>query len=51
LPRHIFFAPEGKKEEIEDGVDQFNDSYARNTSPDELKDVSILNQVENTDPC
>ncbi|KAB8068426.1 ATP dependent DNA ligase domain-containing protein [Aspergillus leporis] len=38
-PKHIFFAPEGKKEEIEDGVDQFNDSYARNTSPDELKDT------------
>ncbi|KAF5865704.1 DNA ligase (ATP) [Aspergillus alliaceus] len=38
-PRHIFFATEGKQEEIAASVDQFNDSYARNTTSDELRDI------------
>lgn len=35
----MFFTTKGKQEEIESNIDQFNDSYARDTTVDELKDV------------
>lgn len=35
----MFFTTEGKQEETESNIDQFNDSYARDTTVDELKDV------------
>ncbi|KAB8266860.1 DNA ligase 4 [Aspergillus minisclerotigenes] len=38
-PRHVFFATQDKKEEIAASVDRFNDSYARNTTNDELKEI------------
>lgn len=37
--RHVFFMPEGKEEEVTANVDKFGDSYARDTTVDELKDV------------
>ncbi|KAE8353016.1 DNA ligase 4 [Aspergillus coremiiformis] len=47
-PRHIFFATEDKKEEIASSVDRFQDSYARNTTSDELRE--ILKQMGKDDP-
>lgn len=35
----MFFITEGNREEIESNIDQYNDSYARDTTKDELKDV------------
>ncbi|KAJ5101780.1 Nucleic acid-binding OB-fold-containing protein [Penicillium alfredii] len=43
-PRHMFFVMEDKKDEITGNVDLFMDSYARDTTVDELKD--ILKQME-----
>ncbi|KAJ5140020.1 Nucleic acid-binding OB-fold [Penicillium atrosanguineum] len=45
-PRHMFFIMEDRDEEININVDPFNDSYARDTHVDELKE--ILNQMEIT---
>ncbi|KAI2728363.1 hypothetical protein CBS147354_2283 [Penicillium roqueforti] len=38
-PRHMFFMTEDKEEEVTANVDKFMDSYARDTTVDELKDV------------
>ena len=35
----MFFTPPDKQDEIAASMDQFNDSYARDTSVDELDDV------------
>lgn len=37
--RHMFFMTQGKEEEVTANTDQFMDSYARDTTVDELKDV------------
>ena len=37
--RHLFFALEDKQADTELNVDQFKDSYARDVSVEELKDV------------
>src|SRR5699024_10952129 len=37
--RHMFFMTANKEEEVESNIDQFNDSYARNTTAKELKDI------------
>ncbi|CAL5871082.1 uncharacterized protein PFLUO_LOCUS5328 [Penicillium psychrofluorescens] len=42
--RHMFFMTQGKEEEVTANTDQFMDSYARDTTVDELKD--ILKQME-----
>ena len=42
ISRHMFFTTAGKQEEVDSNVDQFNDSYTRNTTTDELKDVSTI---------
>ncbi|KAJ5677992.1 Nucleic acid-binding OB-fold [Penicillium maclennaniae] len=39
-PRHMFFVMEGRDEDIIINVDPFDDSYARDTSVDELKEVN-----------
>ncbi|KAL4866354.1 hypothetical protein BDV12DRAFT_173099 [Aspergillus spectabilis] len=38
-PRHMFFTTKDKEEEIASNLDQFNDSYARNTTVEELRDL------------
>ncbi|KIX08569.1 uncharacterized protein Z518_03225 [Rhinocladiella mackenziei CBS 650.93] len=38
LERHLFFVPEGMKERWADNADEFGDSYARDTSIDELRE-------------
>lgn len=35
----MFFTTDGRREEIESNIDQYNDSYARDTTKDELKEV------------
>lgn len=37
--RHMFFVTEDREDEITANVDKFADSYARDTTMDELKDV------------
>lgn len=37
--RHMFFMTEDKEEEVAANVDKFMDSYARDTTVNELKDV------------
>lgn len=37
--RHMFFMTANKEEEVESTLDQFNDSYARDTTANELKDI------------
>lgn len=37
--RHMFFTMEGREDDIKANVDQFSDSYARDTNVDELKEV------------
>jgi DNA ligase-4 len=37
IERHLFLIPEGDREQYKDNVDRFGDSYARDTSVDELK--------------
>jgi hypothetical protein len=37
--RHMFFMTEEKEEEVAANVDKFMDSYARDTTVNELKDV------------
>ena len=37
IERHLFFIAQGDRERYEDNVDKFGDSYARDTSVDELK--------------
>ena len=39
LYRHMFFTVEGREDEIRMNVDQFSDSFARDTDADELKEV------------
>ena len=39
MERHLFFMAEGEREEYENNVDEFGDSYARDTSLEELKVV------------
>jgi DNA ligase-4 len=43
--RHMFFIKDDQQDEIEDNVDKFNDSYARDTTVEELKEVSCSLQV------
>ncbi|KAJ5945809.1 Nucleic acid-binding OB-fold [Penicillium verhagenii] len=43
-PKHMFFIMEDRDHEIEINVDQFSDSYARDTNVEELKE--ILNNME-----
>ncbi|KAJ5558531.1 Nucleic acid-binding OB-fold [Penicillium sp. DV-2018c] len=38
-PKHMFFMTEDKEEEVAANVDRFNDSYARDTNIDELKEI------------
>ncbi|XP_077660996.1 DNA ligase (ATP) DNL4 [Aspergillus fumigatus Af293] len=38
-PRHMFFATPGKHDEVASNVDQFGDSYARDTTSEELSDI------------
>ena len=38
----MFFTTACKQEEVDSNIDQFNDSYTRNTTTDELKDVSTI---------
>ncbi|EZF31887.1 DNA ligase 4 [Trichophyton interdigitale MR816] len=38
-PRHMFFTKEDQKEEISNNVDQYDDSFARNTSIAELTEI------------
>ncbi|KAL2829967.1 ATP dependent DNA ligase domain-containing protein [Aspergillus cavernicola] len=45
-PRHMFFTTPDKKEEISSNMDQFNDSYARDTTVEELQD--LLKQMGKT---
>lgn len=35
----MFFTTECKQEEIESNIDQYNDSFARDTTKDELREV------------
>lgn len=37
----MYFAKEDEKEEIASNVDKYSDSYARDTSPSELKEVNF----------
>lgn len=37
--RHMFFMTANKEEEVGSNLDQFNDSYARDTTANELKDI------------
>lgn len=37
--RHMFFMTANKQEEVKSNLDQFNDSYARDTTAKELKDI------------
>lgn len=37
--RHMFFTKEDQREEIENNVDRYMDSYARDTTVVELKEV------------
>lgn len=41
----MFFTMAGRQEEIESSLDHFGDSYARDTTKDELKDVCIANYI------
>ncbi|KAE8146821.1 ATP dependent DNA ligase domain-containing protein [Aspergillus avenaceus] len=38
-PRHTFYATQDRQEQIAESIDQFNDSYARNTTIDELRNI------------
>ena len=38
-PRHMFFTREERRDEIADNVDVYNDSYARDVTPEELKTI------------
>lgn len=40
--RHMFFTMEDQDEDIKLNVDQFMDSYARDTTVDELKEVCLF---------
>lgn len=40
--RHMFFTMEDQDEDIKLNVDQFMDSYARDTTVDELKEVCLI---------
>lgn len=42
--RHMFFTMEDQDEDIKLNVDQFMDSYARDTTVDELKEVTSLSE-------
>ncbi|RDW62969.1 DNA ligase (ATP) DNL4 [Aspergillus mulundensis] len=44
-PRHMFFTTKDKEEIVAGSLDQFNDSYTRNTSIDELR--TLLDQMAN----
>ncbi|KAL4785557.1 hypothetical protein BJX76DRAFT_355949 [Aspergillus varians] len=45
-PRHMFFTTKDKEETILNNLDQFNDSYARDTTIEELRD--LLEQMGKT---
>ncbi|KAJ5120654.1 Nucleic acid-binding OB-fold [Penicillium bovifimosum] len=45
-PKHMFFMTEDKEEEVAANVDKFNDSYARDTNIDELRE--IFKQMDQT---
>ncbi|KAE8556040.1 hypothetical protein EYB25_000739 [Talaromyces marneffei] len=38
-PRHMFFTTEDRRGEIDDNVDVYNDSYARDVTPEELRTI------------
>lgn len=38
-PRHMFFTTEERRDEIADNVDVYNDSYARDVTPEELRTI------------
>jgi DNA ligase-4 len=38
-PRHMFFTTDERREEIADNVDVYNDSYARDVTPEELRTI------------
>ncbi|KAF7720307.1 DNA ligase [Penicillium ucsense] len=38
-PRHLFFGLEGYEEEIKSNIDRFSDSYARDITVDELREI------------
>ncbi|THC97927.1 hypothetical protein EYZ11_002564 [Aspergillus tanneri] len=46
-PRHMFYATPEKQEEVSANVDQFNDSYARNTTREELNEIlEKMNEID-----
>ncbi|OCT45099.1 DNA ligase 4 [Cladophialophora carrionii] len=45
--RHLFFVPEEMKDRFEGNVDEYGDSYARDTSEDELRE--IMNKMGTVD--
>ncbi|KAL2011562.1 hypothetical protein VTN00DRAFT_4280 [Thermoascus crustaceus] len=50
-PRHMFFTKEDQREEIENNVDRYMDSYARDTTVAELKEIfNRMDTVDNVDP-
>ncbi|KAL3464202.1 hypothetical protein BJX64DRAFT_286626 [Aspergillus heterothallicus] len=38
-PRHMFYTTEGKEKEVAGNIDQYNDSYTRDTTLEELRDL------------
>lgn len=46
----MFFATPGKHDEVASNVDQFGDSYARDTTSEELSDVRFPHDVS-LNPC
>lgn len=46
----MFFTMEDRDEEIAIHVDQYSDSYARDTNPDELKEVRWSDHINHSTP-
>lgn len=41
LDRHMFFTTEDSKQKLEDGIDEYGDSFARDVSINELQEVRL----------
>ncbi|KAK2865386.1 hypothetical protein FQN49_003633, partial [Arthroderma sp. PD_2] len=50
-PRHMFFTTEDQKEEINGNVDEYSDSFARNTTMVELKEILMKMPVTPSIPA
>ncbi|KAJ6144496.1 hypothetical protein N7470_008391 [Penicillium chermesinum] len=48
-PRHMFYTVEGREDKIRMNVDQFSDSFARDTNVDELKKIFSRMRSEGND--